>query len=87
MEIVGAAAAKLVLAKHPFLLRFGHNDIHGRLRKGDFVLISQTRSDHAEIHVVLLRGLLETQSVRHLRLLLRSGELDEMDRAALDRAV
>ena len=52
VEIAGAAAAKLALAQQPYILRFGHNDVRGRLRKGDLILISQTPSAQAEISVV-----------------------------------
>ncbi|MCE9555386.1 MAG: helix-turn-helix domain-containing protein [Planctomycetes bacterium] len=52
IEVAGIAAAKLVLSKNPYILRFGHNDIQGRLRQGDLILISQVASADAEIHVV-----------------------------------
>jgi transcriptional regulator with XRE-family HTH domain len=52
VEISGAAADKLLLAKLPYALRFGNDDIHGRLRKDDIVLISQAPSPEAEIFVV-----------------------------------
>lgn len=52
VEVVGAAAAKLSLAVHPYVLKFGHNDIGGRLRSGDLALISQTSNADAEISVV-----------------------------------
>jgi hypothetical protein len=52
VEVSGIAAAQLVLATQPYVLRFGHNDIQGRLRKGDLILISQASSDVAEISVV-----------------------------------
>ncbi len=55
VEIAGAAAAKLVLSKHPYVLRFGRADIEGRLRSGDLVLVSQASNDDAEIHVVRYR--------------------------------
>ena len=55
LEVSGAAAAKLVLATQPYALRFGHNDDGGRLRKGDFILISQALSGDAEISVVEYR--------------------------------
>jgi transcriptional regulator with XRE-family HTH domain len=52
VEIAGAAADKLVFARLPYALRFGHDDVQGRLRKNDLVLISQTPSADAEISVV-----------------------------------
>ena len=55
IEIAGAAAAKLLLAKRPYLLRFGRNDVRGRLRSGDLILISQVESEEAEIQVVRYR--------------------------------
>lgn len=55
LEIVGAAAAKLVSAEQPYVLQFGHNGETGRLRKGDFILVSQAASDSAEISVVKYR--------------------------------
>lgn len=55
VEISGPAAAKLVLTKWPYVLRFGHNDIRKRLCRGDLVLISQTIFDEAEFSVVRYR--------------------------------
>lgn len=55
LEIAGTAAAKLVSAEQPYVLQFGHDDVRGRLRKGDYVLISQAGSDSAEISVVMYR--------------------------------
>ena len=52
VEVAGAAAAKLVLARHPYVLRFGRTDIQGRLMKGDLILISQQPDEDAQIHVV-----------------------------------
>ena len=52
VDIAGAAAAKLVLAQQPYILRFGHKDIEGRLRQGDLILISQAPNRDAEISVV-----------------------------------
>jgi plasmid maintenance system antidote protein VapI len=40
-EVIGAAAAKLMLAKHPYLLRFGADDVQGRVVTGDLLLMSQ----------------------------------------------
>jgi transcriptional regulator with XRE-family HTH domain len=56
VEISGAAADKLVCAKLPYALRFGHDDIQGRLRKNDLILISQSPSPDAEISVVRFRN-------------------------------
>lgn len=55
LEIAGAAVAKLVVAVQPYVLRFGHNDVEGRLCRGDLVLISQTPNPGAEISVVCHR--------------------------------
>jgi transcriptional regulator with XRE-family HTH domain len=55
IEIAGVAAAKLVLSKDPYILRFGHNDIQGHLRRGDLILISQVQSEDARIHVIRYR--------------------------------
>jgi transcriptional regulator with XRE-family HTH domain len=52
VEIAGAAVDKLLLAKFPYALRFGHDDVRGRLRKNDLVLISQSPSPDAEIRIV-----------------------------------
>ena len=55
LQISGAAAAKLVLLKWPYILRFGADDSRNRLKRNDLVLISQSLSDDAEIHVVECR--------------------------------
>ena len=55
LEVAGAAAAKLSLATQPYVLRFGHDDPRGRLRQGDFILISQAPAQAAEISVVAYR--------------------------------
>jgi transcriptional regulator with XRE-family HTH domain len=55
LEVAGAAASKLSVATRPYILRFGHDDSRGRLRKGDFILISQASSPVAEISVVEYR--------------------------------
>ncbi len=52
VELSGAVADMLVQAQSPYALRFGHNDVKGRLRKNDLVLISQSESPDAEIFVV-----------------------------------
>jgi transcriptional regulator with XRE-family HTH domain len=52
VELSGAVADMLVQAQFPYALRFGHNDVEGRLRKNDLVLISQSESPDAEIFVV-----------------------------------
>lgn len=50
---VPAVAWRLVAqARQPYVLRFGHNDVEGRLQRDDLVLISQTVSRTAEICVV-----------------------------------
>jgi transcriptional regulator with XRE-family HTH domain len=55
IEIAGAAAARLVLSQHPYVLRFGHDDVQGRLQQGDLILISQAPNEAAEFHVVRYR--------------------------------
>ena len=52
VEVAGAAAAKLISSKLPYVLRFSRDDVQGRLRKGDLVLISQAADVEAEINVV-----------------------------------
>lgn len=54
-EVAGLAAAKLSYLSHPYLLRFGNDDVEGRLRKHDLILISQAFAKEAEIHVVRYR--------------------------------
>lgn len=56
VEIAGVAAGRIGLARHPYVLQFDREDAHGRLRKGDLVLISQAPNPDAEIHVVKYRG-------------------------------
>ena len=55
-DLVSAASAKLGLAINPYVLRFGRNDIQGRLKKGDLLLISQASDDKAGISVVRHKG-------------------------------
>ncbi len=55
IEIAGVAAGRIGLEKCPYVLQFGHNDVHGRLRQGDLILVSQSQNDDAEIHVVSFR--------------------------------
>ncbi len=55
VEIAGVAAGRIGLAKCPYVLQFGHNDVDGRLRQGDLILISQSPNESAEIHVVSFR--------------------------------
>ena len=56
VEVSGVAAGRIGLAKYPYVLQFGHNDVQGRLRKGDLILISQERKKDAQIHVVRYRN-------------------------------
>lgn len=56
VEIAGAAAGKIGLARYPYVLQFGHGDVQGRLQQGDLVLISQATNTDAEIHVVRYRN-------------------------------
>ena len=52
IEVAGLAAAKLLHANLPYVLKFGHADHKGRLRKGDLLLISQIRKDQAEYSII-----------------------------------
>ncbi len=52
VDLAGAAAAKVLTASHPYVLRFGAEDRRGLLRKGDLVLVSQALDPAAEIQVV-----------------------------------
>ncbi len=54
-EVAGLPAAKLSYLSHPYLLRFGNDDVEGRLRRNDLILISQSFAEDAEIHVVRFR--------------------------------
>ena len=51
-EVSGIAAAKAARAVQPYVLQLGHGDREGRLRKGDFVLISQATAENAELSIV-----------------------------------
>jgi len=55
-DVAGAATAKLGLSKNPYVLRFGHDDQQGRIKKGDLILISQTTDNKTGICVVRHRG-------------------------------
>ena len=52
VELSGAAAAKVSEAHLPYILQFGHDDVQGRLRAGDLILISQSSDASAAISVV-----------------------------------
>ena len=54
-EVAGPAAARLDRIKQPYILHFGHDDVRGRLRKGNLLLVSQIGSEHAEIGAVKFR--------------------------------
>ncbi len=54
-EVTGLAVAKLSSLSYPYLLRFGNEDVEGRLRKYDLILISQSFAEEAPIHVVRYR--------------------------------
>jgi hypothetical protein len=56
VEVSSVAAARLANAVQPYVLRFGHDDKEGRLRKGDLVLISQSPNEAAELLVVRSRN-------------------------------
>ena len=51
-EVFAAALPKLAQAQWPYVLVFNHDDVEGRLRKGDRVLISQSVNPKAEISVI-----------------------------------
>jgi hypothetical protein len=55
VEVSSVAAAKLAQAVQPYVLRFGHSDRQGRLRRGDLILISQSPGVSAELKVVRFR--------------------------------
>jgi plasmid maintenance system antidote protein VapI len=52
MEICGTAAARAGRADLPYVLQLGHGDRENRLRKGDFVLVSQAAAENAEVSTV-----------------------------------
>jgi transcriptional regulator with XRE-family HTH domain len=52
VEICGVAALRALAARWPYLLQFGSQDGHGRLRKNDLVLISQQLQGDTEIVVL-----------------------------------
>lgn len=51
-EVSGIAAAKAARAVQPYVLQLGHGDREGRLRKGDFVLVSQSSAKNPEMSIV-----------------------------------
>ena len=51
-EVSGIAAAKAARAVQPYVLQLGHGDREGRLRKGDFVLVSQATAENPELSIV-----------------------------------
>ncbi len=55
LNVSGAAAAMATRATQPYVLRIA-NDVEGRLRKHDLVLVSQESVDSATITVVQHRG-------------------------------
>jgi hypothetical protein len=52
VQLAGVAASRVTLATNPYVLRFGRDDVEGRLQKGDLVLMSQDINPKAEIHVI-----------------------------------
>jgi hypothetical protein len=52
VEVCGAEVARARLATHPYILRFGHDDQKGRLRRDDLLLVSQSVEESAEFQVV-----------------------------------
>lgn len=55
VEVAGAAAARLLRAKFPYVLQYGHDDIEGRLQQGDLILVSQAPVGDTEISVISYR--------------------------------
>lgn len=56
IELAGVAAVRVLFAQRPYVLRFGVDDIRGRLHSGDLVLISQEVVNEAEIQVLKTSG-------------------------------
>ncbi len=56
LNISGASAAASARATCPYVLRLASNDVDGRLRKRDLVLVSQDTTGSFEIAVVKHRG-------------------------------
>lgn len=56
IELTGVAAARVLHAELPYVLRFGVEDRGKRLCKGDLVLISQAVNETAEIQIIKLGG-------------------------------
>ncbi|MCR9119376.1 MAG: hypothetical protein NXI22_20790, partial [bacterium] len=52
VEVAGVAAAKIGLAKYPYVLQYGRTDVRGRLQQGDLILISQVANADAEFHII-----------------------------------
>jgi transcriptional regulator with XRE-family HTH domain len=52
VEVAGVAAARVLLADHPYVLRFGADDLQHRLRRSDLLLISQAIKKDAEIQIL-----------------------------------
>jgi transcriptional regulator with XRE-family HTH domain len=51
-QVSGVAAAKSARAVQPYVLQLDHGDREGRLRKGDFVLVSQATAENPELSIV-----------------------------------
>jgi hypothetical protein len=51
-EVSGVAAAKAARAVQPYVLQLGFDDREGRLKKGDFVLVSQSTAENPEMSIV-----------------------------------
>ena len=56
LKISGAAAVASARATCPYVLRFASNDVDGRLRQRDLILVSQDTTGSFEIAVVKHRG-------------------------------
>jgi transcriptional regulator with XRE-family HTH domain len=56
LEVSGAAAAIAGRASQPYILRISNNDVDGRLRKNDLVLVSQKSTESTTIELLQHRG-------------------------------
>jgi transcriptional regulator with XRE-family HTH domain len=57
MEVGSQVVARIAGEVWPYVLRFGHSDTQGRLQRGDLILVSQSSSPKAEIHVIRFRNI------------------------------
>lgn len=52
VELSGFVVGRLRTARLPYVLRFNHDDVQGRLTAGDLLLVSQTANPSAKIQIV-----------------------------------